>query len=195
MDPFQLLMQQHWARFASQNNFEDVVKQYKNKNFLLKRHEDHILRSEFGYQGFLTYLKTTTTTARPSNETKPSTTIPLHKKNCVALNDLLKSIDKPIAGKFLLCRTICPPAKIVALFTIVDDPDGILGVQIALYNFVHNAHHQQPADVYQYLPVGTILAIMNPWFKKTADGGLTVRCDNPAEVVQMRNYGSIEGFH
>lgn len=72
-----------------------------------------------------------------------------------------------------------------AVFAIVDDPDGKLGVRIGLYNFVRYITHRRPKDIYHYLPVGTILAIMNPWFKKTADGGLTIRCDNPAEVVSV----------
>ncbi|KAJ6643846.1 Methyltransferase [Pseudolycoriella hygida] len=158
-----------------------VIRKYTDKNLLIEAHETDI-QCQQNLQsldnGFA--IMRTATSIRSSTETK--SLVSLHKKNCIAVTDLLKSIDKPITGKFLLCRSICPPSISTALATVADDPNGNLAVRIALYNFVRNPKHQFPKDVYQYLPVGSIIAIMNPWFKTTMDGGLSVRCDNPAEV-------------
>lgn len=163
-----------------------VVPKYTDKNFLIEANENAIRYQENlqSLDNGSTFMRSTTA-LRSSTETK--SLVSLDKKNCIAVTDLLKSIDKPITGKFLLCRSICPPSIMTALATVADDPAGILAVRIALYNFVRNPKHQFPKDVYQYLPVGSILAIMNPWFKRTADGGLSVRCDNPAEVVSLLN--------
>lgn len=177
MDLLQLLMQRMGG------DFNDVIGKYTNKASLLAEH-DATLRPQEILPSDWVALQTKTTTECKSS----SATVPLHATNCITLNDLVKSIDKPIIGKFLLCRSICTPGKMTALFTIVDDPDGKLGVRVSLYNFVRNVSHLRPNDVYQYLPVGTILAIMHPWFKKTADGGLSIRCDNPAEVVSVLSY-------
>lgn len=154
---------------------------YTNKKFLIEAH-DAQLRQHENMPSMYQFQMTTTTTSL-----KSSAPVSLHAKNCIAIIDLLKSIDEPIIGKFLLCRSICPPTKMTALAIVVDDPDSKLGVRVSLYNFVRNTNIYRPKDVYQYLPVGTILAVMNPWFKRTVDKGLSVRCDNPAEVVSILN--------
>lgn len=162
-------------------DFNDVVKRYTNKTFLIEDHGATLRSHENLPIGQNDFQMTMT----PNMKSSPLCS--LHVKNCINLTDILKSIDEPVAGKFLLCRSLCPPIKMTALFTIVDDPAGKLGARISLYNFVRNVAHRRPKDVYQYLPVGTILAIMNPWFEKSAGGGLTIRCDNPAQVVSLIN--------
>ena len=65
----------------------------------------------------------------------------------------------------------------------VDDPTGELAVQLFFYNYAPSIDHMLSTEVHCGLPIGTILAIMNPWFKQTADGEYGIRCDNPAHVV------------
>lgn len=91
----------------------------------------------------------------------------------------MKFINQRLMGKFFLCRTICPAFKMVAVGNVVDDPDGQLCVRLSLYNFINGSLLDS------HLPVGSVLAIKNPWFKTTADHGLTVRCDNPADVASL----------
>lgn len=154
----------------------DALKQYTNKEFLIEIHKRGIESIE-NFVAKQNFQQTVTP------DIKSLATVPLHPKNRIELKDLIKSANEPIIGKYLLCRSICPPCKMTALSTIVDDPDGKLGARISLYNFVPDSSVQHSKDVYQYLPVGSVLAIMNPWFKRTTDGGFGVRCDNPAHVV------------
>ncbi|KAJ6649681.1 PiggyBac transposable element-derived protein 4 [Pseudolycoriella hygida] len=88
-------------------------------------------------------------------------------------------------GRFLLCRTICVPSKISALCTIIDDPDGLFSSRLFLYNYADVVGQVHSRDAYIHMPVGTILAIMNPLFKTNFDGGYGIRCDNPAQVVKL----------
>lgn len=155
-----------------------VLKQHTNKSFLIENHKA-------GMEYLETNFAECNVQQTVTPDIKSSGVVPLIAKNRVHLKDLLKYVNEPIIGKFLLCRTICPPYKITALFTVVDDPDGTLAAKILLYNFIPNVSHMRNEDVYHYLPVGTILAIMNPWFKPTADKGFAVRCDNPSHVVSV----------
>lgn len=166
---------------ANANNNQissNLLAQHTNKLFLIENHAagmDYIARTLTSEQKVLHQTVTP--------DIKFSDAVPLDAENIIQIKDLLKSVNNPIDGKFLLCRTICPPCKMTALMTVVDDPDGKLAVKILLYNFVPTVSHLSHNDAYHYLPVGSILCIMNPWLKTTAEGGVAVRCDNPSHVV------------
>lgn len=170
-----------FAQVMAQANANDkltdiALKQYTNKEFLIEIHKRNIESLE-------NYVAKRNCQQTVTPDITSLATVPLDANNRIELKDLIKSPNEPIIGKYLLCRTICPPCKMTALFTIVDDPDGQLGARISLYNFVPDSSIQHSKDVYQDLPVGTVLAIMNPWLKRTAEGSFDVRCDNSAHVV------------
>lgn len=157
-----------------------TLAQYTNKDFLLREHE-HTLRQVNPFPSTQTYRYRATVARTITADVKSSPHTTLSRTNRVDIKTIAQSINEPMTGKYLLCRSICPPFKMVAVGTVVDDPDGELCVRLSLYNFIKDVSSTSLMET--HLPVGTVLAIKNPWFKTTVDHGLTVRCDNPADVV------------
>lgn len=157
-----------------------TVKRFTNKEFLIQEHEITLekvainrIQAADGKGHYL--LNSVTSEIRSSPHTS------LNANNRVDIKTITRFINQPMDGKFLLCRSICPPFKMIAVGTVVDDPDGELCVRLSMYNFIKDTSSR--SSIESHLPVGSILAIKNPWFKTTADGGISVRCDNPTDVV------------
>jgi len=112
---------------------------------------------------------------RPPRLSKKNKII-LSPANQLNISQLLKVADNgPVrGGKFFLCRTLILPIKMTSVMTIVDDPEGIHALRLALYNCTENT-----------IPVGTILAIKNPWLKPCLDGGLIVRVENKNDIIEL----------
>lgn len=150
-----------------------TTERYTNRDFLVKKHDQELQQCSskpclFSIQKSATF------------DIKSSVPVALNGDNRVSIKTIKNFINQPLMGKFLLCRVICPPFKMTAVGTVVDDPEGEHCVRLSLYNFIENISYNSLNNT---LPVGTVLAIKNPWFKTTADHGLTVRCDNPVDVV------------
>lgn len=161
--------------------FTSTVARFTNKEFLIQEHKDTL--KELRFDPFQSSVVLTVAHTVPTDiKYSPHTT--LATDNRVDIKTITKSINEPLAGKFLLCRTICPPFKMIAVGTVVDDPEGEFCVRLSLYNFIDDTSSGSLME--QHLPVGSLLAIKNPWFKTTADNGLTVRCDNPDDVVNIK---------
>lgn len=164
-------------------NFGSKVDHYTNKERLVAEDKKFLskLQNPFpdlpsNYSSIVMIQSTDRFTGYRSH----SGNVDLLPQNRVSINDLIENIDSPIVGKYFLCRCIMPPHKMKSIMTVVDDPSGIKGVRIALYNFTNAT-----TNLERVLPVGSILAIKNPWFKNTMDGGLTVRSDSPTDVVML----------
>lgn len=100
----------------------------------------------------------------------------LDKLKPILINDLL--METWHEGRFLLCRTIEEPYRINAVMSIVEDETGRISF-MGLYNYTkHLTDKPDP-----YLPVNTILAIKEPYFKATTNGAAMIRCDSPSDVV------------
>lgn len=159
----------------------EKVNRYTNKELLVADDKQFLAtfaRYNKPDKNWVTFFKHSRTATTGFQSSGPK--VDLTPENCISIADLKLSIDRPIHGKYFLCRTIMPPHKMTSIMTVVDDPDGTLAVRLALYNFTHATQNLE-----KVLPIGIILAIKSPWFKSTADGGLTVRVDNPGDVVMM----------
>jgi hypothetical protein len=57
-------------------------------------------------------------------------------------------------------------------------------MQLAIYNLLPGglSKSQEMAAANNTLPAGTRLAIIEPYFKRTMDGGVSIRVDDPAEA-------------
>lgn len=76
--------------------------------------------------------------------------------------------------------TLCAEAyRMCAITTLLEDDNG-LAVRLAIYNA---APFQ--ADIKKLYPMGTKVAVKEPYFKIANDGGLIIRVDNPANVVKL----------
>ncbi|OXA45002.1 uncharacterized protein LOC110857146 [Folsomia candida] len=109
--------------------------------------------------------------------------VELKMENCVSIETLVKNVGQILKGKFLLGRTITPSSKLVGVDAGVEDPEGKRAMRLGLFNYSVNAKMGK-SDFEAVLPLGTMLIVKNPVFKKPCDGpasyGLIV--DNPADV-------------
>jgi len=96
--------------------------------------------------------------------------------------------NKVHQGKFLLCRILAPWLKMTAIMNVVDDPEGLYAVRLSIYNYAKSKENIELSFC------GSVLAVRNHWFKSTADGGYSVRCDNPEDVVAIKDevFGNVQ---
>lgn len=124
----------------------------------------------------------------------PAQEVKLRKENLVGLKEMKRNVNKVLSGKVFYCRTIAPASKVVAVETSVEDREGKGAVRLSLYNFSPENVKVGVTDFEEVLPTGAYLAVKNPWFKSTASGGLSVRCDSPAEVEILSEKWVVENF-
>ncbi|XP_035702435.1 uncharacterized protein LOC118433986 [Folsomia candida] len=109
--------------------------------------------------------------------------VELKMENCVSIDTLVKNVGQILKGKFLLCRTITASSKMQGVDAGVEDLEGEKVMRLALNNYSIDAKMVK-SDFEAVLPLGTVLIVKNPVFKKPfpqmPSFGLVV--DNPADV-------------
>jgi len=103
-------------------------------------------------------------------------TCPLNAKNAITIDHLLRSVNTPVDGKFFFCRTITPPGKMTSVMCCVEDKNGA-ATRIAFYGLTTASRNSELNSI---LPIGTFLAVLNPYMKIAMDGNLIVRVENRA---------------
>lgn len=90
-------------------------------------------------------------------------------------------------GRALVCRMISNAGVITGLSAVCEDPAGD-AFRIGLYNFT-TARARRELD--RLLPKGSLLLIMEPFYKVAADMQPIVRCDNAENVVILQPFDKI----
>jgi len=99
--------------------------------------------------------------------------IHLTPSNCMTIDDLIRNVHQKNPGKFLLCRSIVPVIKKSGAYvTVVDDPAGRRALRLGFCNKQDD-----------FVPVGTILVIRDPWLRIIVDGGVGLNCDKISDVL------------
>ena len=104
----------------------------------------------------------------------PPCTQPLSCLQRILLTDLM--LETVHRGKYLLLRTIVHANKIVGIETVVEDPNGDVEV-LGLYNQNPNRSHTDT------IPNDSIIVLKEPYYKITAQGGTSLRCDHPTDLI------------
>jgi hypothetical protein len=92
----------------------------------------------------------------------------------ISLTDLV--LETVHRGKYLLLRTIVHPKKNVGIETVVEDPNGDVEA-LGLYN-------QNPCRSHtDIIPNDSIIVLKEPYYKISAQGGTSLRCDHPADLI------------
>lgn len=99
----------------------------------------------------------------------------------ISLRDL--KLDIHHRGRALILRTFCEPKRMASIMTAVEDKNGDVD-RVALYNFPINK------SIDRILPKNTILAIKEPYYTSSMDGGVLVRIDHPSDLIQLRSDSS-----
>ncbi|KAF8507844.1 hypothetical protein BU17DRAFT_57135 [Hysterangium stoloniferum] len=108
---------------------------------------------------------------------------PLESLQLITLRKMY--VRKIHRGNYFLCRIIVPPKRGVAIEIAVEDPNGDVA-SLSLYNFptMMNSGLQEVDSVF---PVGTILAIREPFLKQSliSNSVQFMRVDSPTDVIFM----------
>ncbi|KIY67795.1 hypothetical protein CYLTODRAFT_490357 [Cylindrobasidium torrendii FP15055 ss-10] len=126
---------------------------------------------------------------------KYSSSRPLATLKRVTLREML--CNKRHDGAYLLCRTFLPPARKVSVELYVEDPNGD-AMFIAAYN-LPGLFQASLSTLDAHFPVGTILAIREPWMKRATVVGsrsnTMIRVDSPSDIIfPTSNADILEGI-
>lgn len=91
--------------------------------------------------------------------------------------------------KYLLVRVAEPCFKMSGIMALVEDPEGSVCL-MSIYNYVMS----ESTDVEKLLPVGTIMAIKEPYYKFSNTDTCVVRCDSPSDMVLLARPGRNNGL-
>ncbi|PON28656.1 TPR domain-containing protein [Trichoderma gamsii] len=112
----------------------------------------------------------------------PPCTLPLSSLAPIHLRDL--TLETQHRGRVLIVRAFCEPHYLASIQNAVEDELGDVN-RLAIYNLLPTT---EPSAV---LPQGAVVAIKEPYYKCTADGGVIVRVDHPTDFVLLRPGNSI----
>ncbi|KAL1895870.1 hypothetical protein Sste5346_004967 [Sporothrix stenoceras] len=107
-------------------------------------------------------------------ESYPPCTKALFDLTSISIDELL--LETHHRGRALVARTFSLPNRITAIQTAIEDEYGNVE-RLAVYNLLPGVKPET------FFPPGTIVAIKEPYYKRTADGGMFVRVDHPSDLV------------
>lgn len=115
-------------------------------------------------------------------EAYPPSIEPISSLTPILLRDLKLEIHH--RGRVLIVKTFCEPIRVSSFQNAVEDVQGDVD-RLSVYNLPPAS----PID--KVLPKGTIVAVKEPYFKATADGGVMVRVDHPSDFVLLEPRDSL----
>ncbi|KAK7700105.1 hypothetical protein SLS64_011123 [Diaporthe eres] len=109
-------------------------------------------------------------------EAYPPSIEPISSLTPILLRDLKLEIHH--RGRVLIVKTFCVPIRISSIQNAVEDIQGAVE-RLSIYNL------PSASLLNNVLPKGAIVAVKEPYFKATADGGVMVRVDHPSDFVLL----------
>lgn len=82
-------------------------------------------------------------------------------------------------GRVLLVKTFCHPFRLSSVQNAVEDVNGEVE-RLSIYNYPSAMPWER------VLPKGAYVAIKEPYYKVTADGGVTIRVDHPSDFTILK---------
>lgn len=110
-------------------------------------------------------------------EAYPPSIEPISSLTPILLRDLKLEIHH--RGRVLIVKTFCEPIRVSSIQNAVEDTQGAVE-RLSVYNL------PSASPLNDVLPKGGIVAVKEPYFKATADGGVTVRVDHPSDFVLLK---------
>ncbi|CAG8638875.1 2525_t:CDS:2 [Funneliformis mosseae] len=156
-----------------------ILTQRKSKEYLIAEHERQLR--------IFSNKECHTITTSNLGHVRNFHDVKLRPKNRISISNL--QLDKVHTGRFLLCQVISKCIKLNALTTLVEDPEGEVE-RICLYNWIHSSAipakgRLSTEQTSKFLPIGTKLAIKNPYYKIGLDLKTMIRFDNPSECTDL----------
>lgn len=110
-------------------------------------------------------------------EPYPPCTVALQSLKSIYLRDL--KLEGHHRGRFLILKAICEPKRMASIMNAVEDQNGDVD-RVAIYNLPINT------SINKDLPKGAFVAVKEPYYTSTIDGGVLIRIDHPSDLVQLR---------
>ena len=134
---------------------------------------------------------TTVTFTTPFASRKPTNITPRNMdqyKPIYVSNLMLETTHK---GRVLRGRVVTPPLVMTSIMTIIEDETGAI-VKIAVYNALPEDLdlRAKTAAAQEFLKEGTVVAIIDPFYKTFMDLSRGIRIDDPLELIFMDDMGS-----
>jgi len=175
-DPFK----QYTALLEKQKGQLKKAKAYKGQkpSASIKRSRRQ-LEQEFTLAAFSTNMRQDQRMIRSCfiGEAYPPCTLPLSCLVPIHLRDL--TLETQHRGRVLIVKTFSEPSRMTSIQNAIEDELGDVE-RLAIYNLLPTV---APNDI---LPFGAIVAVKEPYYKLTADGGLIVRVDHPSDLVSLK---------
>lgn len=114
-------------------------------------------------------------------EAYPPSLEPISNLDPILLRDLRLEVHH--RGRVLIAKAFCEPIRISSIQNAIEDVEGGVN-RLSIYNLPSTI----PMD--RVLPKGAIIAVKEPYFKATADGGIMVRVDHPSDCVLLESHHS-----
>lgn len=111
-----------------------------------------------------------------TGEAYPPCIQPIRSLEPILLQDLL--LETHHRGKVLFLKTFCAPVCMTSIQNAVEDIAGDVD-RLSIYNLPSRT----PLD--KVLPQGAVVAIKEPFYKMTVDGGVTIRVDHPSDFILL----------
>ncbi|OCL07988.1 hypothetical protein AOQ84DRAFT_389153 [Glonium stellatum] len=109
-------------------------------------------------------------------EAYPPATAPLCDLKEILLNQLRLEIYH--VGRVLFAKLIVEPTRWTGITTLIEDSNGDVE-RLQIYN------QSNDIDAGLILPCGRVVAIKDPYYKTSADGGYSVRVDHPSDILLL----------
>ncbi|KAK3114277.1 hypothetical protein LTR53_007562 [Teratosphaeriaceae sp. CCFEE 6253] len=106
----------------------------------------------------------------------PPSTTPVADLKPMLISDLL--LETHHTGRVLILRAFAHPRRLQSVQNGVEDEDGKVD-RLAVYNTDPGIAHER------ILLRDAIIAVKEPFYKATADGGYTIRVDHPSDLIRL----------
>lgn len=115
-------------------------------------------------------------------EAYPPCIVALSSLKTISLRDLKLEIHH--RGSVLVVKTFCEPKRMASIMNAVEDQNGDVD-RVALYNVPINK------SMDRFLPNNAIVAVKEPYYTSTIDGGVLIRIDHPSDLIQLASDSSL----
>ncbi|KAL1851355.1 hypothetical protein Daus18300_012601 [Diaporthe australafricana] len=115
-------------------------------------------------------------------EAYPPCLEPMSSLEPVLLRDL--KLETHHRGRILVVKTFCDPIRLSSIQNAIEDVRGDVD-RISIYNL------PSTTSLARVLPKGAIVAVKEPYYKATADGGVMVRVDHPSDIVLLEPHDTL----
>lgn len=115
-------------------------------------------------------------------EAYPPCIVALSSLETISLRDL--KLETHHRGSVLIVKTFCEPKRMASIMNAVEDQNGDVE-RVALYHVPINK------SMDKYLPKNAVVAVKEPYYTSTMDGGVLIRIDHPSDLIQLGSDNSL----